>query len=89
MFVGSPLSPAASALIVGLPVTGLLAVRSLDEEALLTRELTATSTGGGCATASSRCVVTRYCRTSDRSIIRRPRGRKHHQALESCWLKRR
>jgi protein-S-isoprenylcysteine O-methyltransferase Ste14 len=40
MFVGGPLvAGAASALIVGLPVTGLLAVRSLDEEALLTREL--------------------------------------------------
>jgi protein-S-isoprenylcysteine O-methyltransferase Ste14 len=41
MFVGGPLvTSAVSALVVGLALTGLLAVRSLDEEALLTRELT-------------------------------------------------
>jgi protein-S-isoprenylcysteine O-methyltransferase Ste14 len=40
MFVGGPLvTGAASALVVGLALVGLLAVRSLDEEALLTREL--------------------------------------------------
>ena len=41
MFVGGPLlAGAASALVVGLALTAALAVRSLDEEALLTRELT-------------------------------------------------
>jgi len=40
MFVGGPLvASAASALVVGLALVVLLAVRSLDEEALLTREL--------------------------------------------------
>ncbi len=40
MFVGGPLvTGAVSALVVGLALAGLLAVRSLDEEALLTREL--------------------------------------------------
>jgi protein-S-isoprenylcysteine O-methyltransferase Ste14 len=40
MFVGGPLvTGAASALAVGLALSGLLAVRSLDEEELLTREL--------------------------------------------------
>jgi protein-S-isoprenylcysteine O-methyltransferase Ste14 len=40
MFVGGPLvTGAASALVVGLALVVLLAVRSLDEEALLTREL--------------------------------------------------
>ena len=40
MFVGGPLvTGAISALVVGLTLVGLLAVRSLDEEALLTREL--------------------------------------------------
>jgi len=40
MFVGGPLvTGAVSALVVGLVLAGLLAVRSLDEEALLTREL--------------------------------------------------
>jgi protein-S-isoprenylcysteine O-methyltransferase Ste14 len=40
MFVGGPLvTSAASALVVGLALVVLLAVRSLDEEALLTREL--------------------------------------------------
>lgn len=41
MFVGGPLvTGAASALVVGLTLVVLLAVRSLDEEALLMRELT-------------------------------------------------
>jgi len=41
MFVGGPLvTGAASALVVGLALTVLVAVRSLDEEALLIRELT-------------------------------------------------
>jgi protein-S-isoprenylcysteine O-methyltransferase Ste14 len=41
MFVGGPLlAGAASALVVGLALTAALAVRSLDEEALLTEELT-------------------------------------------------
>jgi protein-S-isoprenylcysteine O-methyltransferase Ste14 len=40
MFVGGSLvTGAASALVVGLALSLLLAVRSLDEEALLTREL--------------------------------------------------
>ena len=40
MFVGGPLvTGAVSALVVGLALAGLLAVRSLDEEALLAREL--------------------------------------------------
>jgi protein-S-isoprenylcysteine O-methyltransferase Ste14 len=40
MFVGGPLvTGAVSALVVGLALAGLLAVRSLDEEALLSREL--------------------------------------------------
>ena len=40
LFVGGPLlTGAASALLVGLLLTALLGVRSLDEEALLTREL--------------------------------------------------
>jgi protein-S-isoprenylcysteine O-methyltransferase Ste14 len=40
MFVGGPLvTGAASALAAGLALSGLLAVRSLDEEALLSREL--------------------------------------------------
>ena len=40
MFVGGPLvTGAASALLVGLALVVLLAMRSLDEEALLTREL--------------------------------------------------
>ena len=39
MFVGGPLlAGAASALVVGLALAAALAVRSLDEEALLTRE---------------------------------------------------
>ena len=41
MFVGAPLvAGSASSLVVGLALVVLLAVRSLDEEALLTRELT-------------------------------------------------